>query len=122
MMSLIDRWVVTHTLAVLQRRQAWGSGHPICWIPVSAGTIADPTFAPFLLEELIRFKTPCIGVCLQVSEQSLLANLAPASKVMETLHAHELRFAVDEFSGLASFRALPLASIQFLNIDSSLLT
>jgi EAL domain-containing protein (putative c-di-GMP-specific phosphodiesterase class I) len=30
-------------------------------------------------------------------------------------------FAVDGFSGLAAFRALPLVSIKFLKIDSSLL-
>jgi ammonium transporter, Amt family len=122
MTSLIDRWVVTNTLSVMQRRHAWSSNHSVCWIPVSGATIADPSFAAFLLGELVRFNAPGSGVCLQISEQSLLANLAPASKVMETLHAQELLLAVDDFSGLAAFRAMPLASIQFLKIDSSLLT
>ena len=121
MMCQIDRWVLTNVLEVLHERAAWQGQISVCWIPTSGSTLADPDSASFIFDELKRFNIPCNGVCLQISEQTLLANVARASQTLQTLHRHGVTFAVDGFSGLAAFRALPLASIKFLKIDSSLL-
>jgi diguanylate cyclase (GGDEF)-like protein len=123
MMLQIDRWLVANALDTLRQRPGWENTSTTCWISISAAAIADVEFPHFIVEQLERSQVPASRLCLQIPEMAMLANIDQAGRFTDMLSQHRVLLALDDFSGgLSSFRALPLSSIQFLKIDSALLT
>ncbi len=121
LMPSIDRWVISNTFRQLQQHITPSGQTFLIWIPISGMTLVSSDFSTFVFEQLTRFNLSPSTICFQICEEFLLSNTVRASEVLRTLALHQVSIAVDEFSGLVSFRTLPHESIHFLKIDSSLL-
>ncbi|MEM7482214.1 MAG: EAL domain-containing protein [Acidobacteriota bacterium] len=119
LMRSIDRWVIgatLNTLAELTPEELAGVG--LCWINLSAVSLGDETFLPFILRELERTGIPVTKICLEITETAAIANLAQAKTLMRELSRRGCRFALDDFgSGMSSYGYLKDLSVDYLKID-----
>jgi diguanylate cyclase (GGDEF)-like protein len=121
MMPSIDRWVLDHTLSllesyagVLMRR------HISVSINVTAHSLADDTFVDYLLARTKSSRFPARLLTIEITEQSAVRNLARAVHLMKRLRAAGVGVALDDFgtgtNSLAYLRDLPVTRVK---IDGS---
>ena len=125
LMDQIDRWVIAHALAACARHfgpDRWSRLDTVA-INLSPLSLQDPSIVDYLLEQLERHGVPPRCVCIEVTETAAIENLEALRKLMESLRARGLRFALDDFgvgmTSLAQLRDLP---VDILKIDGSFVT
>jgi len=115
----LDRWVIRHVLAFAagKNRKA-GAAY---FVNLSAPTILDPEFAPFVRDCLKAARVPDHTLCFELPEPDLLANPAAYREFVAALDGTGCRFAV---SGVGrtplSVRLFKELRVDFLKIDSGL--
>ena len=85
-------------------------------VNVSAKQLASESFVHSVLSVLERTGTPPHALELEITESAFMSNPEYATRVMEELMEHGLRFTLDDFgtgySSLSYIRSLPLAGIK----------
>jgi diguanylate cyclase (GGDEF)-like protein len=121
MMPAIDRWVLDHTLSlvetyasVLMRRQITVS------VNVTGHSLADDRFVDYLLSRTRDSRFPARLLTIEITEQSAVRNMASAVRLMNRLREAGCGVALDDFgtgtNSLVYLRDLPVTRVK---IDGS---
>ena len=120
LMLQLDRWVVDTAFANFQRLHPDGRPVQMCAINLSALSIEDDTFAPFVLERLARYKVPPECICFEITETAAVASMIRVVGLMGTLRKVGCKFSLDDFgAGMASFGYLKNLPVDYVKIDGS---
>lgn len=95
-------------------RQLWAS------INVSGNELMQPGFGDLIAVALSRHDLPGVALCLEVTEEALLADPARAAEVLRPVRDLGVGLAIDDFgTGFTSLAVLRRFSPEYLKIDRS---
>ncbi|NML17218.1 EAL domain-containing protein [Azohydromonas caseinilytica] len=116
--SRIDRWVLAHTIALLQAQPDLG-GIELLSVNLSGQSIGDRAFHREAIAALTAAGPAlCRCLCLEITETAAVTNMADAVRFIAQAHALGLRIALDDFgAGASSFGYLTSLPIDLLKID-----
>jgi diguanylate cyclase (GGDEF)-like protein/PAS domain S-box-containing protein len=119
LMRAIDRWVIRHTLDTLASRPAaWLDRLATCAVNLSAVSLGDDDFLPFVEEALERSSVPPEKICFEITETAAIENLGRAGRLFARLARRGVRFALDDFgTGMSSYGYLREIPVSVLKID-----
>lgn len=116
MMPQLDRWVVSHVIAVLAR----GSRVPRLHINVSGQTLGDAGFPGDVGAELGRAGIPPASLVFEISEGDVLARPAEAARFVAAVHRIGCGALIDGFGRLAaSFTPLKELHPELVKVDGA---
>ncbi|MDB5801238.1 MAG: hypothetical protein JWL63_2177 [Rhodocyclales bacterium] len=119
LMPRVDRWIVGHALDLLEARSPSGPQFGLS-INLSATSINQADFLPFLCEQLSTRNIRTSDVCFEITETAAIASLTQSSRMMHELKALGCRFSLDDFgSGMSSFSYLKHLPVDYVKIDGS---
>ena len=114
----IDRHVIDLVLRWMEAHPAEARTVSACAINLSAGSMQDESFAPFLRERLSRSSFPAYKIIFEITETSAMHDLAHAQALIGELRRLGCRFALDDFgSGFCSFKYLQTLDVDIFKID-----
>ncbi len=117
-MPAIDRWVVSKTLATLSAHPDGTQGIDTCAINLSATSLNDDTLLEFLQGQLRKYDISPHILCFEITETGAIANLATATRLIESLRQLGCRFALDDFGvGMSSLTYLKQLPVDYVKID-----
>ncbi len=115
---LIDRAVVTKTLAWLEVHPVVVEQLSVCAINLSGQTIGNRDFVRFLLEAIEQSSIPNEKLCIEVTETAAMGNLNQAIELFTRIKEKGCLIALDDFgSGLSSFGYLKKLPVDIVKID-----
>jgi diguanylate cyclase (GGDEF)-like protein len=118
LMPGIDRWVITHVLALMRTRPLHEL--PLCSINLSGQSNSDESFLEFILAELAASAVPCERICFEITETAAIKSLEDARQFMLQVKRRGCHFSLDDFgTGLSSFSYLKALPFDFVKIDGS---
>jgi len=119
MMSDIDRWVIKHTIELLQRYAAGGQKVSLD-VNLSPAALSDRELLKLLRDELSSgtFDPSTLG--FEITETAVIADIKQALRFMRSIKRFGCHFALDDFGmGFSSFYYLKHLPIDYLKIDGS---
>jgi diguanylate cyclase (GGDEF)-like protein len=117
-MQRVDRWVLEHAFAWLQRCIAQRGEAPTLSINLSANSLNESTFLDFLIEQFGVYGIPPPLICFEVTETATIDNLANAADFMRQAKKIGCAFALDDFgTGRSSYEYLKQLPVDYLKID-----
>jgi len=121
LMTLVDRWMIAHTFeSITELIQITDDRNLLFSINVSAQSLCDDEFLPYVQEQFKKYKLAPSLICFEVTETSAIVNLTRAQYLMEQLKNLGCYFSLDDFgSGLSSFSYLKNLKVDFLKIDGA---
>lgn len=110
-----DRWVIRNLLAYLETHPADKSCYAI---NLSGRSLSDPTFTEFVMETLEQYSIDPAQLCFEITETAAIDNLAECERLILSLKALGIYFALDDFGkGQSSFGYLQRLPVKYLKID-----
>ena len=114
-----DRWVIRNILAYLDTHPADKSCYAI---NLSGRSLSDPTFTEFVMENLDQHSIDPAQLCFEITETAAIDNLAECERLILSLKALGIYFALDDFGkGQSSFGYLQRLPVKFLKIDGEII-
>ena len=121
-MGNLDRWVIEKALMGRGERLA-GIGNLAISINLSANSLNDPLFWPFLSQMLQLSRLPPERVNFEITETALINNLDSARSFMSAVRTAGYALILDDFgTGLSSFNYLKQFPVDGLKIDGSFIS
>jgi diguanylate cyclase (GGDEF)-like protein len=119
LMGSLDRWVIEN--ALIEHGEALAQiDDLIISINLSANSINDPLFWPFLKTTLEASHLPPSQVTFEITETALINNIDAARNFMTTVRTAGHALILDDFgTGLSSFNYLKQFPVDGLKIDGS---
>ncbi|MEE2603483.1 MAG: EAL domain-containing protein [Pseudomonadota bacterium] len=119
MMTHIDRWVLTQLLVTLSDELAALPNLHLA-VNLSATSLDDPTFIPFLEDLLDRSTVAPERLTFEITETTVVNQLSSASELLARIREKGSKVALDDFgSGFSSFNYLKHFQVDFIKIDGS---
>ncbi len=116
MISLIDEWVVKHTIEWLATRK----DKVLISINLSGMSLSNRDFLSFVISTIKQYKINPELLCFEITETAAINHLNVAITFMNTLKKLGCTFALDDFgSGLSSFSYLTSLPVDYLKIDGA---
>ncbi|ASL47792.1 Cyclic di-GMP phosphodiesterase PdeB [Burkholderia sp. AD24] len=118
MVSRIDRWVIRHVFEWMAKHRADLSHVESLGINLSGVSVGDRDFHRYVHEMIETFDFDHDKLCFEITETAAISNMSDALSFLNSMHAHGVRFALDDFgSGVSSFGYLKRLPVEFLKID-----
>ncbi|MBF0187703.1 MAG: EAL domain-containing protein [Magnetococcales bacterium] len=119
LMPLIDRWVVTNTLDIIEDMGIGPDSTPFhVAINLSGQSFSDDKFLEEILGMLEDSPIPNEWVSFEVTETAAIGSLRMAKEFIDTLKETGCPFSLDDFgAGLSSFSYLKALPLDFVKID-----
>jgi diguanylate cyclase (GGDEF)-like protein len=119
LMGSLDRWVIEN--ALIERGEALAAIEDLAIsINLSANSLNDPLFWPFLKTTLEASQLPPEQVSFEITETALINNIDVARNFMTAIRQAGHKLVLDDFgTGLSSFTYLKQFPIDGLKIDGS---
>ncbi len=119
-MVMVDRWVVTRAVEMLEKCLGKTPRLPLLAVNLSGTSINDEDFLEYVLSR-VGDERVARGLCFEITETAAVASLSKATYFMRELKARGCRFALDDFgSGVSSFVYLKTLPVDFLKIDGQI--
>jgi diguanylate cyclase (GGDEF)-like protein len=116
----IDRWVMRHAVEAQARWREQGQATLPMAVNLSMADIMSPGLVGYLSDLLNEFQVPADAIEVEVTESSVMRELAKTRSVLSALNRRGISTTLDDFgtgfSSLSYLRQLPLQSIK---IDQS---
>jgi diguanylate cyclase (GGDEF)-like protein len=121
LMPQIDRWVVSSTIAKLDKiHEAVEGQNAIFAMNLSGQSLGDDDFLQFIEHEIDRSNLPDSCLCFEITESAAVSNLKNAQAFIDRLRERGCRVSLDDFgAGLSSFAYLKNFNVDTLKIDGS---
>lgn len=120
LITSIDRWVISHSLAWLAEHSRAHGPLVTLSINLSGQSISSPDMLRFILDKLDETGAPPEQLVFELTESAAVANITSATSFMLTLRGCGLRFSLDDFgSTLSSFTYLKKLPVDLLKIDGA---
>ena len=121
LLTEIDQWVVQHAFALLEKPSA-EQPKVRYTINISAQSMTDDYFQDFVIERLERYGLEPSTICFDISEETIVNNLAGVQRFIARLGGLGCAFAVDDFgANLGSFVYLKNLAVTYLKLDGELI-
>jgi EAL domain-containing protein (putative c-di-GMP-specific phosphodiesterase class I) len=119
-MTSVDRWVLDHSLAWLERHPEHVARLELCTINLSRRALADATFQRYVVALVEAGMTAPSKICFEITETGAIANMRTRLAFMRELKGLGCQFALDDFgTGTASFTYLKQLPVDYVKIDGS---
>ncbi len=116
----IDRWVIEHYFAWLQKQPEHLQKLRRCNINLSGHSLADKELRLFILRAFEQYSIPHNKICFEITESMAILKMEDTLKFIKTFQQLGCAFALDDFgSGFSSYgylKSLPVAQVK---IDGS---
>lgn len=120
LMPHIDRWVIKNMMHHVRDRAASGLDSAVYCVNISGASLADDSFADYIVQLFEETGADPSCFCLEVTETTAIENLTRAVAFMNRLKKLGVTFALDDFgNGFSSFAYLKRLPVDFLKIDGS---
>ena len=117
----VDRWVVEHVLAVLQRRVAAGDA-TVFFIKLSADSLADPAAGEWIVQQVGDAQIDTRQLVFEFTEADVAAAMLSADRLFARLHALGCGIALEHFGAAAgTARVVGRLPVDYVKIDASLI-
>jgi diguanylate cyclase (GGDEF)-like protein/PAS domain S-box-containing protein len=112
-------WVIEHALARCREWRVHGYDLHVA-VNISGRTLPDPGFADRVLQALAASGLPAPGLELEITENTLMADIEHAGQLLDRLYARGVRISIDDFgTGYSSLTYLKRLPLHALKIDQS---
>jgi len=119
LMPMIDRYVIDHTLQLLEKVKRNGKRVHLS-ANLSGQSLNEDNFHEFLIKALDKYDVDAKWLTLEITETATIANFSKATRLITQIKALGCQFALDDFgSGLSSFSYLKNIPVDFIKIDGS---
>jgi diguanylate cyclase (GGDEF)-like protein/PAS domain S-box-containing protein len=119
-MQEVDRWVLDHSLAWLERHPRHVDELELCTINLSRRALADSDFQRYAVERIGAARLPASKLCFEITETGAFANVQHTLSFILALQKLGCGFALDDFgTGMASFAYLKQLPVNYVKIDGS---
>lgn len=119
LMSSIDRWVVSKSLALMKHQREINASISLS-INISAQSINEENFLEFVIAEMQANDMDGSDVCFEITESEAINNMQHAVHFIEQLQKLHCKFALDDFgTGVSSFEYLKNLPVDYLKIDGT---
>ncbi|MEM7293946.1 MAG: EAL domain-containing protein, partial [Pseudomonadota bacterium] len=119
LMDKVDSRVIDKAIELLEQNSS--SGAMKLNINVSANSLVNDKLFTDTFDALQKKGIDPARVCFEITETTLIANLAKAAAMIDSMRRCGFRFAIDDFgSGFSSFAYIKQLPVDYLKIDGSL--